>query len=139
MALYFSKSSNGFYDDQIHKGNLMPSDAVSITKVQHQALMSAQGSGQIISSDSSGNPVSVSSPPLTSDQELKRFHVQVKAALSVTSDVMQAVQEAIILGTTSVTAPDVLEYTAYCKSLRELLKSTSLGSLPTAPPTPQGI
>ncbi len=57
MPLYYSKSTNGFYDDQISATR--PADAVAITADQHTALLNAQTAGQTIASDASGNPVAL--------------------------------------------------------------------------------
>ncbi|WP_081284699.1 hypothetical protein [Chromobacterium subtsugae] len=59
--IYYAKSTGGFYDPEIH-GAAMPSDAVQITDAQHEALLAGQAAGQIITSDSGGNPV-LTAPP----------------------------------------------------------------------------
>src|SRR5438128_1984505 len=54
MTLYYSASTSGFYDDEIH--TTIPSDAVVITKEEHTALLTAQSEGQIICTGTDGRP-----------------------------------------------------------------------------------
>ena len=62
MAIWFSKSRGGFYDDAIHgakgtKGSKIPKDAVGVSGGAHAALMEAQGEGQRILVGEEGAPV----------------------------------------------------------------------------------
>lgn len=52
--LYFSKTTNGFYDDALSPER--PADAVTITAAQHSALLAAQAAGHILGADASGQP-----------------------------------------------------------------------------------
>lgn len=65
--MFFSKSTGGFYATAIH-GDSIPADAVEITDAVHAALLAAQSSGKIISSDASGYPVSIDPPKATAAQ-----------------------------------------------------------------------
>lgn len=71
--MYYSKSSNGFYDANIHK--TMPIDAVEISYDEYAALREGQARGKIITSDDKGYPILID-PHLPSIEEVK------KAALS---------------------------------------------------------
>lgn len=51
----FSASTFGFYDPNINTN--IPTDTMEITNEQYEALLAGQSSGQVISSDVSGNPV----------------------------------------------------------------------------------
>lgn len=66
MKIYYSKSTNGFYIDSIHKA--MPDDVIEITQAQHQELILGQSNGKIISSDENGNPVLIDPPQPTTEQ-----------------------------------------------------------------------
>lgn len=57
--MFYSMSTNGFYDAAIHGYNL-PADAVEITIEQHAALMHAQANGKQISPDENGYPIAIS-------------------------------------------------------------------------------
>lgn len=46
MAIFTSKSTQGFYDSDIH--SVMPDDAVEITREEHRALLAGQSEGRII-------------------------------------------------------------------------------------------
>lgn len=52
--MYYSASTNGFYDRAIHSS--IPADAVEITAAQHAALLSAQSAGKGIVPDANGYP-----------------------------------------------------------------------------------
>lgn len=68
MAIFYAKSTGGFYDDSIHVENQIPSDAVEITVEEWQSLLDGQSSGQIISADANGKPVLTLPPePLLAD------------------------------------------------------------------------
>lgn len=55
-TMFYAKSTNGFYDPVIH-GDVMPSDAVEVTKEQYDALFEGQAQGNRITGDDEGNPV----------------------------------------------------------------------------------
>jgi hypothetical protein len=57
MALYYAKSTGGFYDTET--GVALPADAVEITAAQHTALLVAQVAGQVIQADANGAPEAV--------------------------------------------------------------------------------
>ena len=61
MTLYYSQSTGGFYDDQIH--SRLPEDAVEISPEQHAALLAGQSNGQVIMPGEDGKPVLTSKAP----------------------------------------------------------------------------
>ena len=56
---YFSKTTSGFYDDEIHQ--TMPNDAVQITQELYESLINGQATGKVIASDETGNPILIES------------------------------------------------------------------------------
>lgn len=60
--MFYSKSTGGFYDTEIH-GNAIPPDAVEITSEDHAALLSGQSDGKVITADVNGFPVLTDPPP----------------------------------------------------------------------------
>lgn len=54
MALFFSATARGFFDDAVHID--LPVDAVAISGDRHRELLAAQTSGATITADSSGKP-----------------------------------------------------------------------------------
>lgn len=66
MTIFYSASSRGFYDDQIHSA--IPGDAVEITADQHAELIAGQAVGKRIVADPAGRPMLVDPPPLTDEQ-----------------------------------------------------------------------
>ena len=65
--IYYSKTTKGFYDSEIHGTNIPP-DCVEITKEYHRELLNGQSNGKQITSNSSGYPILVDPPPPTSQQ-----------------------------------------------------------------------
>jgi len=60
--MFFSASVGAFFSPVIH-GDKIPHDAVKITSKKHQELLAGQAAGKVISSDCTGNPVLIDSPP----------------------------------------------------------------------------
>lgn len=60
--MFFSPSTNGFYDPKIH-GKSIPPDAVEIDHKHHAYLLQSQSEGKIIKPDSKGLPIAVDPPP----------------------------------------------------------------------------
>lgn len=65
--MFYSKSTGGFYDPDIH-GGAMPADAVEITREEHAALLEGEGGGLRIVGDKKGRPVLVEQLPKTAEQ-----------------------------------------------------------------------
>ena len=74
--MFYAKSTNGFYNREIH-GGAIPADAVEITHDEWTALLDGQSKGKVISADASGLPVLTDPPPApaprakTPEQKLK--------------------------------------------------------------------
>ena len=68
--IYYSKTTNAFYDSSIH-GDGIPSDATdeSTWTLTHQELLDGQASGRVISSDATGNPILIDQPAPTEEQQ----------------------------------------------------------------------
>lgn len=72
--IYYSKTTNGFYDSAINK--ILPEDAAEISKETHAALMAAQSEGmQIIADSKTGEPVHVDPKTLIDPAELEASRV----------------------------------------------------------------
>jgi hypothetical protein len=87
MTYYFSKSTNGFYVDDVHEPHQIPNDAVEITNEQHTGLLEGQANGKQIASDANGNPILIDQivgniTPLTPAEKL--------AKLGLTADDLRA-------------------------------------------------
>jgi hypothetical protein len=54
--MFYSQTTNGFYDFDIH-GNSMPSDAIEITLEHYHALLDGQANGDRIVANEQGQPV----------------------------------------------------------------------------------
>lgn len=60
MTVYYSKSTNAFYDSELN--SIIPSDSVAITKERHYELISAVNNGELLEIGEDGQPISVPAP-----------------------------------------------------------------------------
>lgn len=70
--MFYSKSTNGFYDPTINAD--IPSDSVEITKEYWQSLITSQGQGKIIEADATGYPQAVNPPLPTRDETIAAYN-----------------------------------------------------------------
>lgn len=84
MTLFYSPSTSGFYDSELH-GDNVPKDAVEITQERHQELLQGQREGKIIAADKRGNPVLKNPPPPSTEQVVVGLQGAVQALLDSTA------------------------------------------------------
>ena len=99
MTLYYSQSSGGFYDSDIH--DTLPNDTVAISSEQHTALLAGQSAGQVIMPGKDGKPVLAEPAPSHLHRWDGKAWVLDKAAAS------QLLAEAIDNGTAAIN--DIVE------------------------------
>ena len=99
MTIFYSKTTGGFYDNQIH--NVLPEDAVEITAEYHATLLAGQAQGKTIMPGKDGKPVLAPLAPSHLHQWNGKEWVLDKAAAS------QLLAEAIDKGTAAIN--DVVE------------------------------
>ncbi|MDH0366723.1 hypothetical protein [Brucella anthropi] len=78
-AIFYSASSKGFFSSDVHPQ--LPSDAVEISRDEHQALLDGQTSGAQIRADDSGKPYI--------------YQVAVEVPLSAVKDALKAQIDAL--------------------------------------------
>lgn len=84
--IYYSKSENGFFRDDIHE--VMPGDCVEITEVEHKDLLKGQAAGKVISSDINGYPCLIDKPKPSIEQRWLAVKIEVVRLLNDTDYVM---------------------------------------------------
>ena len=94
MTIFYSKTTGGFYDNQIH--NVLPEDAVEITAEYHATLLAGQAQGKTIMPGKDGKPVLAPLAPSHLHQWNGKEWVLDKAAAS------QLLAEAIDQGTDAI-------------------------------------
>ena len=99
MTIFYSKTTGGFYDNQIH--NVLPEDAVEITAEYHATLLAGQAQGKTIMPGKDGKPVLAPLAPSHLHQWNGKEWMVDKAAAS------QLLAEAIDKGTAAIN--DVVE------------------------------
>ena len=70
MTIYYSKSTNGFYDNTIHLE--IPADAKEISEETHRSLIADQLAGLVIQPDKKGKPVSLEKV-VSKEDKIKKF------------------------------------------------------------------
>lgn len=65
--IYYSLSTGGFYDDEIH-GENRPDDCIEIERDYYTALFDAQSQGATLTVDEAGKPVAKFPPPPTFEE-----------------------------------------------------------------------
>jgi hypothetical protein len=106
--IYFSKSENGFFRDDIHEK--MPEDIVEITSEQHKMLLDGQSAGKIITGDIDGHPCLIDRPPPTEGQKWLRIKMEVVRLLNDTDYVMLI----------DVPVANIEDFKKYRKELRDI-------------------
>ncbi|WP_153716782.1 hypothetical protein [Eikenella corrodens] len=94
MTIFYSKTTGGFYDNQIH--NVLPEDAVKITAEYHATLLAGQAQGKTIMPGKDGKPVLAPRAPSHLHQWNGKEWMLDKAAAS------QLLAEAIDNGTKAI-------------------------------------
>ncbi|WP_269934862.1 tail fiber assembly protein [Serratia liquefaciens] len=67
MTKFFSKSTNGFYSEDVN-GNNIPEDSVEISDEEWQSLLDGQSGSKFITSDENGMPILKDTPPPTYEE-----------------------------------------------------------------------
>ena len=94
MTIYYSKSNQAFYDDQIH--SRLPEDAVEISPEQHAALLSGQSNGQVIMPNKAGQPVLAEQPPCPSSTwDGEQWHIDPECAARLKAEQQDEMWERI--------------------------------------------
>jgi len=94
MTLYYSQSTGGFYDSDIH--TRLPEDAVAISPEQHAALLSGQSAGQVIMPGKDGKPVLAEQPPCPSSTwDGERWHIDPECAARLKAEQQEEMWERI--------------------------------------------
>ena len=94
MTLYYSQSTGGFYDSDIH--NRLPEDAVEISPEQHAALLAGQSNGQVIMPNKAGQPVLAEQPPCPSSTwDGEKWHIDPECAARLKAEQQDEMWERI--------------------------------------------
>ena len=111
MTIYYSKSNQAFYDDQIH--SRLPEDAVEISPEQHAALLSGQSNGQVIMPNKAGQPVLAEQPPCPSSTwDGEQWYIDPECAAR-----LKAEQQAEVWERIKAKRTDNLRHGVYVKSV----------------------
>jgi hypothetical protein len=133
MTIYYSKTTTGFYDSEIHGANI-PADAVAITQQAHAELLAGQSAGKIITADSHGAPILQNPPAPTAAQQWSVYQAKARAALTDSDTSMLRIYEAVILGATTMEAADVVAFVKWRQALRAILSTAQPEEIPDALP-----
>lgn len=112
MALFYSASTGGFYDDNILHKRKIPIDAVTITEDQHQVLLADQSAGKIIVADSKGEPRSKDRPAPAYDE--------LAASARVKRDVLIAGTDYLVMPDYPISTDLLAKVKVYRQALRDI-------------------
>lgn len=101
--MFYSKSTGGFYDHNIHGDNI-PFDVVEITTEAHMALLNGQSQGKKIVANDLGYPVLVDPPAPTETEIQQQKNVEARAYLASTDWYIIRLQETGIPVPTNILA-----------------------------------
>lgn len=90
--MFYSKSTGGFYDREIHGDNI-PADVVEITTEEHKALLEGQSQGKRIIANELGIPVLVDPPAPTEAEIQQQKNIEARAYLAATDWYIIRLQE----------------------------------------------
>ena len=94
MTLYYSQSTGGFYDDQIH--SRLPEDVVAISPEQHTALLAGQSNGQVIMPGKDGKPILADPAPCPSSTwDGEKWHIDPECAARLKAEQQDEMWERI--------------------------------------------
>lgn len=114
MSMFYSATSNGFYDSEIHSE--LPTDAIEITTDVHELLLIGQASGKVISADSDGKPVLTDPPEPTTDQ--------LELSVRTKRDTLIASTDYLLMPDYPITAEKLTLVKTYRQLLRDITKQT---------------
>lgn len=132
--IFYSKSTGGFYDTDVHAVDQIPEGAVEISEEEHCALITAQCEGKVISSDADGNPIAID-PPGPTDAELWAERQKSAQAALEKSDIT-------VLRCYENSVPVPTEWVAYRQALRAIVGAESgdlAAEFPNKPERPEGV
>jgi len=122
----YSKSTGGFYDPAIN--TVIPTDAVTITAEQHQALLAGQVTGQVISSDANGSPILTDAPAPT--------EAQLAAEARLHRDELIAETDYLVMPDYPIAAAKLTLVKTYRQALRDISLQSGFPSKITWPDSP---
>lgn len=129
--MLFSKSTNGFYDPDIHKVEQIPGDAVEVSAEDYAKLLQAQYLGKRITSNEEGCPVAIEPPPPTAEE----LAVMNKAAAAIAL----ADSDITVLRCYENGVKVPADIVSYRKTLRSIVKGETTDTVPEKPKAPKGI
>lgn len=98
---------------------LIPGDAVEITSVYHEELLTGQSLGKVIVTDESGYPILIDPPPMSAEDTAAAERVWRDAKLAATDGVVSRHRDELEEGSEStLTAAQYAELQTYRRALR---------------------
>lgn len=111
MRMYYSGSSRGFYEKEIH-GDKIPSDAVEISIDLYEQLLEGQSVGKVINSGADGVPYLSDPSPPTSDQ--------LSTSARLKRDKLIAATDYLVMPDYPISADLLAKVKAYRQALRDI-------------------
>jgi hypothetical protein len=125
MTKFFSRSTNGFYSEDINGSN-MPDDVVEISDELWQSLLDGQSCSKFITSDENGMPILKDTPPPTYDELVMLAKSKKERLIASATVVIAPLQDALDLDmATDKEKSDLLSWKKYRVELNRVDESLS--------------
>jgi len=129
MAKFYSKTTNGFYSDDIN--TTMPPDAVAVSDSNYHDLFAAQSNGKVIQSDANGHPVAL---------DHVKTNDEIQAELVNSARIALDQSDTTIIRCYSAGVPVPSTWQSYRDALRSIMNGsdTTSKTIPSKPAYPSG-
>ncbi|HDC4262635.1 tail fiber assembly protein [Enterobacter cloacae] len=101
MTVFYSASSNGFYNSDLKdvyiQAQTWPSDAVEISDRWYKYLIDGQEKGMVITANEYGQPALIDPPPLTKEKLIDAAEAKKQNLLSEATVAIAPLQDAVDL------------------------------------------
>ncbi len=132
--IFYSKTTGGFYDTDVHAEDQIPADAIEISEAAHAALIESQCLGKTIVSDADGYPVAIDPPGPTSAELWAARRKEAQTSLEESDiTVLRCYENGV---------PVPKEWVAYRKALRFIVGAEDgdvSAPFPQQPDRPEGV
>lgn len=132
--IFYSKTTGGFYDTDVHAEDQIPADAIEISEADHAALIESQCLGKMIGCDADGYPVAIDPPGPTPAELWAARRKEAQTSLEQSDITVLRCYESGL--------PVPKEWVAYRKSLRSIV-GAEIGDLsepfPQQPERQEGV
>jgi hypothetical protein len=136
--MYCSKETSGFYDPKLNE--VMPGDAVEVSREQYLSLLVGRNGGLVIDFDSDGRPILVDPPPPSPEALAVVERLWRDTAISQVQWLVTRHRDEVETDrATTLSVEQFSELLAYVQSLRDWPASPLFPNITARPPVPEWL